>query len=281
VLRDLGDGTGTLVGPLLEGDTETGEGAVLGLAQALGALHVATVRCETEYDAVAAELYPKSDGVRPSALEGLRWTSRRMAEGLGGAVDQGVLDALAERLETPGPWAVLTHGDPCPDNALSMLDGTAVLLDFELARPGHALFDATWWHMGFPSCWCAGALPRRLVARADARHRETLAGAIPEAGDDRAYERELAHLCAVQLLWSAPRVLDGALGEDDAWGTARCRDRLVHWLATVAGMLERTGVLPALAPTIDTWLDAVRDRGESADALAPYPPWRGSTGIRP
>ena len=277
VLRDLGAAGSTLVDPLLGSDPEAGEGAVLGLAGALGALHAGTARCEADYRAAAARLYPASDGVPPSSLEGLRWTSHRVTEALGGAVDADVLGALAGRLDAPGPWAALTHGDPCPDNALRAPDGAVALLDFEFARPGHALFDATWWHMGFPSCWCAGTLPEELVARADARHRTALAEAIPEARDEGAYGRELAHLCAVQLLWSAPRALDDALAENGLWGTARHRERLEHWLSTVAGMLGRTGALPSLAPTVDAWLEAVRRRGGCGGSLSPYPPWRRAT----
>ena len=274
VLRDLGDDVRTLVAPLLGADTEAGDEAVSGLAEALGRLHAATSGCERDYAATVAGLYPAADGARPSALEGLRWASRRMDEALGGRVDDGVLETLAERLEAPGPWAALTHGDPCPDNALSMPDGSVALLDFEFARPGHALFDATWWHMGFPSCWCAGTLPEELVVRADARYRAVLAATVPEARDDSAYECELVHLCAVQLLWSAPRVLDGASGENGTWGTSRYRERLVHWLSTVVRMLGRTGALPILIPTVEGWLDAVRCHDEGIDALPPYPPWR-------
>ena len=278
VLRDFGVAAGTLAGPLLDGDAEAGEGAVLGLADALGGLHAATGGCEAEHDAAVAALYPASDGAPPSSLAGLRWAARTMVDALGGEVDEGTLETLAARLVAPGPWTVLMHGDPCPDNALRMSDGRAALLDFEFARPGHALFDATWWHMGFPSCWCAGALPASLVTRADERYRAALVDAIPEVEDDGLYARELAHLCAVQLLWSAPRVLDDALGENGTWGTARYRDRLVHWLSTVDAMLARTGALPGLAPAVSGWPDAVRSRGDGTRSLAAYPALRAGGG---
>ena len=274
VLRDFGTAAGTLVEPLIDGDAEAGERAVLGLADALGELHASTVGCQAAYDAAVAELYPASDGAPPSSLAGLRWTTRKMVDALGGEVDEGTLGTLSARFDEPGPWAVLMHGDPCPDNALRTPDGRATLLDFEFARPGHALFDATWWHMGFPSCWCAGVLPASLTVRADERYRAALVGAIPEAADDERHACELAHLCAVQLLWSAARVLDDALGEDGTWGTATYRERLVHWLSTVDAMLAHTRILPGLAPAVRGWLDAMRRRGDEVRSLPEYPALR-------
>ena len=61
----------------------------------------------------------------------------------------------------------LVHGDPCPDNVLFAADGRAVLIDFEFARPSHALFDAAYWRMGFPTCWCAGTIPTEVEHRID------------------------------------------------------------------------------------------------------------------
>jgi hypothetical protein len=102
---------------------------------------------------------------------------------LGGSVPDDEMMLMASRLHSPGPWQALVHGDPCPDNVLLAADGTAKLIDFEFARPGHALLDAAYWRMGFPTCWCAGRVPDALSRQLDDAYRIALAEAVPAAAD--------------------------------------------------------------------------------------------------
>ena len=296
VLRDLGEGAVTLVGALTGGGAAAAERAVVDLATALGRLHAATADCAEEHARLAAEAFPgaRRPGTPQSSLPGFEWCADRLASRLGGEVPREELAALALSRDAPGRWTVLTHGDPCPDNALRVGDGVAggpgpgggsvELVDFEFARPGHALDDATWWRMGFPSCWCAGVVPAATVARADAAYREILTAAVPEATDGAAWADGLARACARQLLQSAPRVLDGALGDDEPWGTARCRERLLHWLRACADALDAPAArdartaLSGLRRAIDVWTASVEGLDGGRGSLAPYPPFAAVPG---
>jgi hypothetical protein len=102
------------------------------------------------------------------------------------------LELLSSRLGDPGPWLTLIHGDPCPDNSL-LVDQRIRLIDYEFARPSHALLDGIYWRMGFPTCWCAGRTPADVAARVDPVYRAELSTAIPLAYEDTGLSRR-AHL---------------------------------------------------------------------------------------
>jgi hypothetical protein len=114
------------------------------------------------------------------------------------------------QLADPGPWQSLVHGDPCPDNVL-LVEGRARLIDYEAARPSHALLDGSYWRMGFPTCWCAGRTPEDVCVRVEAAYRKELAQSIPLAIDDTAYRTELAYMSAVWLFTCLSKSLDEAL----------------------------------------------------------------------
>jgi hypothetical protein len=67
-----------------------------------------------------------------------------------------------------------------------------MLIDFEYPRPGHALLDAAYWRMGFPTCWCAGQVPGGVRARVETAYRRAVASAVPAALDDARFAREAA-----------------------------------------------------------------------------------------
>src|SRR5262249_10829632 len=110
-----------------------------------------------------------------------------VADRIGHLPPASELELLSARLGNPGPWLSLVHGDPCPDNAL-LVDGRIRLIDYEWARPSHALLDGLYWRMGFPTCWCAGRIPADVAARVDAIYRAELARKMPLALDDAASE---------------------------------------------------------------------------------------------
>ena len=89
-------------------------------------------------------------------------------------------------LENPGPWLALIHGDPCPDNAVIVGNGVR-LIDYESARPAHALIDGIYLRMGFPTCWCAGQIPSSVVERIESVYRTEIGKSIPIALDARAF----------------------------------------------------------------------------------------------
>ena len=125
---------------------------------------------------------------------------------------------VAGRLRQPGEWLVLVHGNPCPDNVMLPTANRAVLVDLEFARPGHALLDAAYWRMAFPTCWCAGAVPADPAARIERMYRNAMREAVPAAADDTAFRRESAFIDAAWLLGNLSWLLKGAVAEDGTWG---------------------------------------------------------------
>ena len=113
-------------------------------------------------------------------------------------------------------------------------------------------------------------MPPAVVARADELYRLALSPVIPLCADDAIWREELARACVLQLLMSAPRVLDAAVGDDEPWGTARHRERLLHWLRTCLAMLEGGSILPGVQRTLKTWTRTVETGDTGRGALVPY-----------
>jgi hypothetical protein len=167
---------------------------------------------------------------------------------IGGAAPASELELLSSRLSDPRPWSSLIHGDPCPDNAL-IVDGNVRLIDYEFARPSHALLDGIYWKIGFPTCWCAGRIPADVQSRLDARYRAELGNAIPLVRDDTAYSIELAYMAAVWLFTCLSWRLDESLKSDARWGIWSIRGRLLWYLEEAIDMTDAAGVLPGINQT--------------------------------
>jgi hypothetical protein len=170
----------------------------------------------------------------------------------------------------PGPWLALVHGDPCPDNVLLTAQGAA-LLDFEFAAPGHALIDAVYWRIGFPTCWCAGRVPDAVAERVEQAYRDAVAGAIPEAGDAAAFRREYAVAMTVRLFGSLEWDLDAALKGDSAWGRATLRNRILWHLQATIEAMERAAALPGSHRVAQAWLTDLGERWPDVQTLSVYP----------
>ena len=181
---------------------------------------------------------------RPFSAEAWRRAGvDKVTDLLGSAPPADAIEAIAQRLSDPGPWHGLAHRDGCPDNVL-LTDGRAHLIDFEFAGPGHVLLDATYWRLGFPTCWCAGRLPDGVVARMDRAYRD----ALPIEVDDGAFRQEMAMLLFVRMFASQAWLLEGALSEDVTWGISTNRPRLLwHLDAAIAGA-EGVPILAGYAP---------------------------------
>lgn len=85
-------------------------------------------------------------------------TLKNLLERIGIVTSRGFhkeIEAVLASTSEPGPFTAFTHGDPCPDNCADT--GSEVkLFDFELGGFRHALPDATYARIMFPTCWCAG-----------------------------------------------------------------------------------------------------------------------------
>jgi len=271
VFEDLGAGLGSLVEPLLRGGAAEAERALAAYAAALGRLHADTVACADEHARALQAAFPAAR--RPvrqfrARLDEITSTVRERIGGERPPAEE--LADIARKREEPGPWLTLVHGDPCPDNVL-IADGRIRLIDFEFARPGHALIDAVYWRFGFPTCWCAGRIPDAVAARADAAYRAQAGLVIGDALDDTHFRRESAYVAAAWLLECLQWRLDVALKEDGEWGIASMRSRLLWYLEATLGMTKQAGILPGFQSVARTWLTELRDRWPSTAPLGLYP----------
>ena len=269
VFEDLGAGLASLVDPLLKGTAQEAESALKLYATALGRLHADTVGCLDAHHRTFESVFGSG---RPRRAPGWRLEKQAelVAQRIGGTPPASELDLLSSGLMAPGPWLVLIHGDACPDNSL-LVDERIRLIDYEFARPCHALLDGIYWRMGFPTCWCAGRIPADVADRIDATYRMELGNSIPLALDDKAYRIELTHMSAVWLLTCLSWRLDDALERDERWGIWSIRGRLLWYLEAVIEMTDTTNVLPGTNRVAQGWLSELRRRWPDATPLGLYP----------
>jgi hypothetical protein len=269
VFEDLGTHLPSLVDPLLKGTAEEAERVLKLYATALGRLHADTIGCLNAYQATFATVFG-SGRARKAPRWRLEKEAELVADRIGGILPASELELLSSRLVDPGPWLTLIHGDPCPDNSL-LVDERIRLIDYEFARPSHALLDGIYWRMGFPTCWCAGRTPAEVAARIDKAYRMELGNSIPLALDDNVYRTELTYMSVVWLFTCLSWRLDEALKRDEMWGTWSIRGRLLWYLEAVIEMTDVTSVLPGLNRTARGWLLELQRRWPEAPPLGLYP----------
>ena len=274
VLEDLGEHR-SLVEPLLEEDAASAERALLAFSECLGSVHAATIGRAAAFETLVHRLHPDS-GMGAPALEGFSDRVNALQttlEGMGVRVHTGFADdvaAVVRAIERPGPFLAYTHGDPCPDNVF--WTGAALrLIDFEFGGLGHALTDAAYARMLFPSCWCANRLPDELVARMESSYRAELIKGCPEAQDDRAFEAALASVCGAWLLSSLSRSLTRAMEADSTWGIATLRQRVLARLEAFIATAEAFDQLPALRGMAAQMLGILEKAWPDTPSLAFYP----------
>jgi hypothetical protein len=269
IFEDLGAGHSSLVQPLLNGSTDEAEHALKSYAVALGRLHSDTVGCSDDYHEIFQSIFgagrPRDQPGRPVEKD-----VEVISGKIGGTVPIGEMELLSSRLIDPGPWSTLVHGDPCPDNSL-LVDGSIRLIDYEFARPSHALLDGAYWRIGFPTCWCAGRIPAEVVARVEALYRAELGRSIPLALDDAAYRVELTYMSAVWLLNCLSWRLEQALTSDEKWGIWSIRGRLLCYLDVAIQLTDDADVLPGINKAAQMWLSELHRRWPDAEPLGPYP----------
>jgi hypothetical protein len=228
VFEDLGKHLPSLIDPLLKGTAQEAEHALKLYATALGRLHADTISCLDAYQETFESIFG-SGRPRRALGRSLKKEAELVADRIGGILPANELELLSSRLVDPGPWLSLTHGEPCPDNSL-LVDESIRLIDYEFARPSHALLDGIYWRMGFPTCWCAGRTPAVVAASIDTIYRMELGNSIPLALDDSAYRIELTYMAAVWLFTCLSWRLDEALKRDEMWGIWSIRGRLLWYL---------------------------------------------------
>jgi hypothetical protein len=270
VFADLGADLPSLVQPLLHGTPGEGEQALTAYAQSLARLHAVTLGCQAQHTEIVRSGFPATSIPPP----GRYWLDRvavKVAEMLGGDPPEHELTLIATHLTAPGPWFGLVHRDPCPDNVLFTADGTATLIDFEFAAPGHILLDATYWWFGFPTCWCAGTIPAPVSQRIDQAYRTVLADALPVAADDDAFAQESAIIRVTWLFNSLVWLLQDALRDEGPWGISTRRNRILHYLHAAIKAADAADIFPGIRRSATTWLDQLQAKWPKSSPLGLYP----------
>jgi hypothetical protein len=274
VFEDHGEALASLVRPLLHGSAAEAELALTAYAGALGELHMATLDCRTDHSAILHRELP-SARVPPPGHRLMELVPATITQQLGGHLPGDELALVAARIASPGPWLALVHRDPCPDNVLLAGDGTARLIDFEFAGPGHALLDAAYWRMGFPTCWCAGTVPEVVAARIDHAYRTAVAPSIPAVADDASFQRESAIISMIWLFGSLEWLLEWALKEESHWGIATRRSRILHYADVAIRTTAEAGVLQGIRGVAQGWRAELQRQWPNTKPLAPYPAFTG------
>ncbi|MFI6387173.1 hypothetical protein ACIBHY_31420 [Nonomuraea sp. NPDC050547] len=175
------------------------------------------------------------------------------------------LRAAGTELAEPGPFLVLTNGDPEAHNYLTLPDGDGRLIDFEGAGFRHALTAAAGFTVPGPQ-WMAVSGERQITA-----FRSALARGVPEAEDNRRFGYGLASAAAV---WTAIRANDLRRREAREPGDDS-RLQLVAGLE--AGARTASEVFPHFAGWCRSTAEVLRRRWPDTDvdtaAIAPYT-WR-------
>ena len=274
ILEDLGEHR-SLVEPLLDEDAGSAERALLAFSACLGAVHAGTIghsamfeRCLGDSGRRIGVVSPVFKGFGEKATE----LQVRLGE-MGLRVESGLSSEIQEviaAIERPGPFLSYIHGDPCPDNVFWNGRGLR-LIDFEFGGFGHALADAAYGRMLFPSCWCANRLPSDLVSRMETEYRAELVKGCPEAQDDRTFESALVRVCGYWLLTSLSRPLANATDADRTWGIATIRQRVLARLEAFAATSEEFDELPALRAMVARLLERLRQAWPDVSPLPLYP----------
>ena len=279
ILEDMGPHR-SLVEPLLHEDAASAEAALLRYSTRLGKLHSDTVNQYSTFEELFRSVRSNGKSFAPTE-QGFEEDIRKIQtilDGLGVQTEAGFLQEFREiglaRLN-PGPFLAYIHADPCPDNVFD--NGEQIrLIDFEFGHFGHALVDATYARMQFPTCWCANKLPRSIVMKMENRYRTELVQGCPQAQEDSIFEVALVSTCGFWLFHTLLWHLERCLEEDPSWGLASIRQRILARLEAFITTSEEFGHFPATRGTAGRLLELLGKRWPETPALPLYPAFRGT-----
>ncbi len=245
VTEDLGAG-GSVADALLGDDPGAATTAVIGWAQAIARLHVATRALRDTFRAALAERQgdlPVADSRVTVDLEDAVRVLDRECGSLGVRVPAGAFDelrGLGRRLGGSGT-AALTPADTCPDNNVATDAGLA-LIDFEGAQWRHVAWDVAYLLVPWPTCWCSWRIPDAVADEALAAYRAIAVTGFPEVAEP-AFAADLDLAVTGWALLSTSWFIDNALGSDAGGEPATSptptrRAMILHRLDRAAGSGE-------------------------------------------
>lgn len=259
-----------LVESLLGSDCAQAEQALLQYASCLGQLHVQTIGKAAEFEELFKAIAPHVKSIRNTVNI---YKQQLMLESLGIYPENSWLhdlEAIDETINHPGEFLAYIHADACPDNVLDT-GARLRLIDFETGHFGHALIDAAYGRMMFPSCWCANRLPLAVVRQMEDTYRAILIQRCPAAADDRLFGIALVKACGFWLSYTLTRHLESASRKDLNWGTSTIRQRVLARLEAFIATAQEFNQLPGLCSTSSQLLNLLRQRWLDVPDLPLYP----------
>ena len=290
VLEDLGQG-GCLADFLQAENAAQAEAGLAAFAATLGALNGATAGREDALAQLRARV--GAGGSVPDAWQpASEWAGealpkfRALCDTLETPLSthqERELTQVAALIHDPGSFAAFSVSDTCPDNhrfvapcatADAGRTGYVRFFDMEFGGFRHALLDAVYLWLPFPTCWCVNRLPAELPPRLEAIYRAALVEGCPDAADDRRFNQGLAAACVwwmvVTFAWEAERSLE----KDHRWGISSVRQRFPLRGDNTATVCERTGAFPAMGTLARTLAARLRARWGPDAEMPLYPPFR-------
>jgi hypothetical protein len=259
-----------LVEPLLGNDIAEAEWALLEYATCLGQLHADTLGKATAFEGLYKTIAPSAKPMR-ATINIPKHQSR--LESLGIQFDSNCLrdlEAIAETVSNPGEFLAYIHADACPDNVLNTGEELR-LIDFETGFFGHALIDAAYGRMMFPSCWCSNRLPNDMVQQMESTYRAILVQNCPIAEEDRVFETALVNTCGFWLLYTLTRHFDDALEKDLDFGISTIRQRILARLEAFITTSQEFNQLSGLCGVSSQLLDLLQQSWQDVPDLLLYP----------
>ena len=275
VMEDLGTGS-RLDHALLGTDAERATQTLVALFETIGQMHAATFGHRARFDAIFEQLARRPPHRDDRAQQRRQGAIEDALNRLALSPHGRFFDELAEigrRVES-SEREVLIHGDPCPDNCQWVGDRVR-LLDFEHGRFGNAFSDACYPLIHFPTCWCLGRLPERVIEQAMEAYRRTLAHGMAHAADEQQFARGMTD-ASILWAWSmfASWHMPDALSQDREWGRATVRQRILFRFRLVVEMLERHGWYPSIADTTRRSHELLSARWKNVADIPLYPAFR-------
>jgi hypothetical protein len=279
IMEDMGPHR-SLVEPLLLEDAARAEEALLRYSICLGKLHADTVNKSALFEQLSQSVsaHGRTTAAMGAEVEKDIQNVQTLMEELGvlpGTAFRQELREMGKAVVNPGPFLAYIHGDPCPDNVFDH-EPDLRLIDFEFGYFGHALIDATYARMLFPTCWCANRLPQSMVEKMESRYRTEFVKGCPEAKEKSAWEHALLTICSYWLLNTLAWHLAPALKEDRNWGIAGLRQRILARLEAFALTAEEFGGFPAVHETAGHLRATLSKRWPEIQPLPLYPAFQGA-----
>lgn len=273
ILEDLGTGS-SLVEPLLEGDAQSAEAALQQMMTRLGQMHAAAIGQAQTFDDILHTLDDQAaERVQQSLPDFAKLPAQLANLGVAVAGFEQELAQVGTAVTRPGPFTTYVHLDPCPDN-LFMHNGRLKIIDFEHGNFGHALRDAMYLRMSFPTCWCANQVPPAVIEACEATYRQQLRARLPILNDDALFAEQRLLVCAFWVWNRFDRLLPHTHEQAFEWGIASVRSRVLTYLHTFSHMADAPDKLPAMWETAVQLQTILQDKWPETELLPYYPAFR-------